>query len=101
MSESETKSLLTASINNGISDNTRIVNEDFIQEFAQQRSDSMTKWYIVCWLSTVWVAAFHCITSVSALEYAMLEHYSLSNAEFALLSSVVFFAAIPSTLIAP
>ena len=35
----------------------------FTQELAKQRSDSM-----ICWLSFAWLATFHCLTSVRALE---------------------------------
>lgn len=77
------------------------VDANFVTELSQQRSDSMIKWHIIWWLSFAWVATWHCLLSVSALESSMLEYYNLSNSEFALLSSIVFFCAIPSTLTAP
>ena len=65
------------------------------------RSDSITKWYILLCFVFVKSAAILNILAISSLEHTMLTKLQLNNAQFALLTSLVFITAAPFTLVVP
>ena len=54
------------------------------------RGESSEKWFILLWLNTLWLGSYHCILSLSALQYEMIDTFHLSDDQFALYTSIVF-----------
>lgn len=65
------------------------------------RSDSTEKWFILCSISTLWIASYFCILCASPLEEEMMTTFNLSNTEFALFSTISFLFAVIGSLVTP
>ena len=73
-----------------------------ILELSQvERKDGNRKWILLLCLSTMWMATFHCIFSISSLEYSLEDDLGLSDSQFASLTSVVFLCAVFSAALTP
>ena len=73
-----------------------------LMELSQiERSETSIKWYLLINLCTIWMTAYHCIFNISALQTSLMTDLSLDNTQFALLTSIVFLAAMLSALISP
>eukprot|EP01083_Nonionella_stella_P017790 49854_1 len=54
------------------------------------RGETSIKWKVLLWLTTLWIGSYHCILSVSALQYKMMNIFHLTDVQFSLYTSVVF-----------
>eukprot|EP01083_Nonionella_stella_P092309 258374_1 len=80
---------------------TELESDIDLNECATLRSQSVHKWYILAALSTLWIASYHCILCIGALEDSMMISYNLTNTEFSLLSTLTFLFAIFGSLFCP
>ncbi len=67
----------------------------------QERSNTYIKWYVIILACTLWSSTYNSVLSVSALETSMRSELSMTNTQFALLTTVLFFSAIFTALLSP
>ena len=84
------------------SDNDNKLDVNNLLELSQiERKDTKIKWLLLANLCTIWMATYHCIFSISALQTTLMNDLSLDNTQFALLTSIVFLFAMLSALFTP
>lgn len=92
-------------VSNSFTPNLNSISESkHVQQSTPQHSSTRIvriKWFILLATVYCWFAQLHCVASIAVLEDTLLSHYNLSNTEYSLLYTSLFFLSIPGCLLGP